>query len=73
LTICSKEVTVGTTGPMGSGLPQFGFPIRFAMFVFVPQKEWDCFPTTSGNWLGVLAALRLIYEFYFRYNFYKNQ
>jgi hypothetical protein len=22
---------VGTTGPMGSGLPQFGFPRRFAM------------------------------------------
>src|SRR5271165_5499269 len=31
LTICSKEVTVGTTGPMGSGLPQFGFPRRFAI------------------------------------------
>src|SRR3954465_15112961 len=30
-TICSKEVTVGTTGPMGSGLPQFGFPRRFAI------------------------------------------
>jgi hypothetical protein len=24
-------VTVGTTGPMGSGLPQFGFPRRFAI------------------------------------------
>jgi hypothetical protein len=22
---------VGTTGPIGSGLPQFGFPRRFAM------------------------------------------
>src|ERR1700721_4722057 len=31
LVICSKEVTVGTTGPMGSGLPQFGFPRRFAI------------------------------------------
>ncbi len=31
LTTCSKEVTVGTTGPIGSGLPQFGFPRRFAM------------------------------------------
>jgi len=30
-TICSKEVTVGTTGPMGSGLPQLGFPRRFAI------------------------------------------
>ncbi len=35
LTICSKEVTVGTTGPMGSGLPQFGFPRRFAIKVYV--------------------------------------
>src|ERR1700678_3040520 len=31
-TTCSKEVTVGTTGPIGSGLPQFGFPRRFAIF-----------------------------------------
>lgn len=31
LTMDSKEVTVGTTGPMGSGLPQFGFPRRFAI------------------------------------------
>src|SRR5580658_682330 len=31
LTTCSNEVTVGTTGPMGSGLPQFGLPRRFAI------------------------------------------
>src|SRR5580658_4250468 len=31
LTICSNDVTVGTTGPIGSGLPQFGFPRRFAI------------------------------------------
>lgn len=31
LTTCSKEVTVGTTGPIGSGLPQFGLPRRFAI------------------------------------------
>src|SRR5271155_3380503 len=30
-TTCSKDVTVGTTGPIGSGLPQFGFPRRFAI------------------------------------------
>ena len=29
-TTCSKEVMVGTTGPMGSGLPQLGLPRRFA-------------------------------------------
>src|SRR5580693_1478441 len=37
-TICSNEVTVGTTGPMGSGLPQFGFPRRFAID-FVSLEE----------------------------------
>jgi hypothetical protein len=28
-------VTVGTTGPMGSGFPQLGFPRRFAMGEFL--------------------------------------
>jgi len=37
--ICSKEVTVGTTGPMGSGLPQFGFPRRFAIDLFVLERS----------------------------------
>src|ERR1035437_137803 len=37
-TICSKEVTVGTTGPMGSGLPQFGFPRRFAIDLLSLKK-----------------------------------
>src|SRR5260370_8869418 len=32
-TTCSNDVTVGTTGPMGSGLPQLGFPRRFAIFI----------------------------------------
>src|SRR5208282_4531033 len=35
LTTCSKEVTVGTTGPIGSGFPQLGLPRRFAMFCFL--------------------------------------
>jgi hypothetical protein len=30
-TTCSNSVMVGTMGPMGSGLPQFGFPRRLAM------------------------------------------
>ena len=30
-TTCSNSVIVGVMGPMGSGLPQFGFPRRFAM------------------------------------------
>src|ERR1700756_338878 len=53
LTICSKEVTVGTTGPMGSGLPQFGFPRRFAIDWY-PQKGRMpvCFwtPGWGNNW-----------------------
>jgi hypothetical protein len=30
-TTCSNSVTVGVTGPIGSGLPQLGFPRRFAI------------------------------------------
>jgi len=30
-TTCSNSVMVGVTGPIGSGLPQFGFPRRLAM------------------------------------------
>jgi hypothetical protein len=30
-TTCSNSVTVGVMGPIGSGLPQFGFPRRFAI------------------------------------------
>src|SRR5947209_17181518 len=32
LTACSNDVTTGTTGPMGSGLPQFGLPRLLAIF-----------------------------------------
>src|ERR1700729_1025301 len=39
LTTCSKEVTVGTTGPMGSGLPQFGLPRRFAILGQILRKR----------------------------------
>lgn len=30
-TTCSNSVMVGVIGPIGSGLPQFGLPRRFAM------------------------------------------
>jgi len=30
-TTCSNSVIVGVMGPMGSGLPQLGFPRRLAM------------------------------------------
>src|SRR5579884_3437973 len=42
LTTCSNSVTVGTIGPMGSGLPQFGLPRLLAMSIprirFMPIK-----------------------------------
>src|ERR1700694_4360006 len=38
-TTCSNSVIVGTTGPMGSGLPQFGFPRRLAMKI--DPLNWD--------------------------------
>jgi len=38
-TTCSNSVMVGTIGPMGSGLPQLGFPRRFAMQNAFPTKE----------------------------------
>lgn len=37
-TTCSNEVTVGTTGPIGSGLPQLGFPRRFAIDPLTSSK-----------------------------------
>src|ERR1700693_3435966 len=38
-TTCSNSVMVGTTGPIGSGLPQFGFPRRLAMYnAFLDKK-----------------------------------
>jgi hypothetical protein len=38
-TTCSNDVTVGTTGPIGSGLPQLGFPRRFAISLSVPLQR----------------------------------
>jgi len=37
-TTCSNSVMVGTMGPIGSGLPQFGFPRRLAMKLPFLQK-----------------------------------
>src|SRR5437660_2368854 len=36
-TTCSNSVTVGTIGPIGSGLPQFGLPRLLAMNI--PQCQ----------------------------------
>src|SRR6478736_9892766 len=38
-TTCSNSVIVGVIGPIGSGLPQFGFPRRLAMKNAFPLKE----------------------------------
>lgn len=42
-TTCSNSVIVGVIGPMGSGLPQFGFPRRFAMKYLRPRLRWNKF------------------------------
>src|SRR5437868_14830981 len=39
-TACSNEVTTGTIGPIGSGLPQLGFPRRFAIRSNLPYLWW---------------------------------
>src|ERR1700688_4080628 len=50
LTTCSKEVTVGTTGPIGSGLPQFGLPRRFAILGQILRKESLAPITRNSLW-----------------------
>src|ERR1700680_293861 len=37
-TTCSNSVMVGVMGPIGSGLPQFGFPRRLAMKSAFPLR-----------------------------------
>src|SRR5207245_11338218 len=40
-TTCSNSVTVGTIGPIGSGLPQLGFPRLLAMnYSLVPHLTY---------------------------------
>ena len=40
-TTCSNSVIVGTTGPIGSGLPQLGLPRRFAIFALFPLSRFN--------------------------------
>src|SRR5690242_18797915 len=47
-TTCSNSVIVGVTGPIGSGLPQLGFPRRFAMISMFPIFSIQCCSTSSG-------------------------
>ena len=66
LTICSKEVTVGTTGPIGSGLPQFGFPRRFAILFWV--LDWDLLPVhppPTGTTVGSEGIITVLFYVFF--------
>src|ERR1700736_5574700 len=38
-TTCSNSVIVGVMGPMGSGLPQLGFPRRLAIKITTPIRN----------------------------------
>src|SRR5713226_9668865 len=50
-TTCSNSVMVGVIGPIGSGLPQFGFPRRLAMkHAFL----------TSGGMNSISSAIYMI-------------
>src|SRR5215472_13882648 len=63
LTICSKEVTVGTTGPMGSGLPQLGFPRRFAIDVMsLVRSKLNALMDEDG---GILVSPEQLITFLF--------
>src|SRR3979411_2490265 len=47
-TTCSNSVIVGVIGPIGSGLPQFGFPRRLAMK--------SAFPPSGMSFLSCLKV-----------------
>ncbi|HWT66711.1 MAG TPA: hypothetical protein VN151_11405 [Terracidiphilus sp.] len=56
---------MGTTGPMGSGLPQFGFPRRFAIDEMSLRQEWiDELPWTAAG--GSTADPGLLQAFILR-------
>ena len=56
LTTCSNSVMVGTTGPIGSGFPQFGLPRRFAMIEFCPAF-WDEYLAQIMSTRGITNVL----------------
>src|SRR5271165_420966 len=61
-TTCSNSVMVGTIGPIGSGLPQFGLPRRFAMNnAFPTNGGWTYFPTSYAIYM-ILRALKGMQE-----------
>jgi hypothetical protein len=61
---------VGTTGPMGSGLPQFGFPRRFAICFCV--LRCDLLPVHPPRTVYTVGSEGKLLS-YFTDNFFKNQ
>src|ERR1022692_3434751 len=65
-TTCSNSVIVGTTGPIGSGLPQLGLPRRFAIFALFPLSRFnyvddvigpnDAYSTRLSNWIRATST-----------------
>jgi hypothetical protein len=56
-TTCSNSVIVGVMGPMGSGLPQFGFPRRLATKNAFPLKGMK--PQHPSNNMILRVAYRI--------------
>src|SRR3977135_2256754 len=61
-TTCSNSVIVGVMGPIGSGLPQFGFPRRFAMkSASLPQgDELPVFASKNRFWIAIYKILQVV-------------
>src|SRR5262252_8012177 len=57
-TTCSNSVTVGVIGPIGSGLPQLGFPRRFAMKIRSSVRELKCFQPAIPTYKDSCGAAR---------------
>ena len=63
-TTCSNSVMVGVIGPIGSGLPQFGFPRRLAMKNAFPLKgmKLQNSLTKSPNYMILRVVLRIQFQ-----------
>src|SRR5205814_4921851 len=57
-TTCSNSVMVGVIGPMGSGLPQLGFPRRLAMISPAPYLGLSLYLCALRLWIR-RAGLRI--------------
>src|SRR3974377_1537493 len=58
-TTCSNSVMVGVMGPMGSGLPQFGFPRLLAMnYCLSSRGNMNC--KILPNYVILLRGLRIL-------------